>query len=151
VTALQPNEIGLATGNRWYMPMDPTLGSVVRYIWNAGAVVQMHWYDFAWGGCFAIKRRVLQDSNLLRRWGRAFCDDTVLIIPVKKLGLRVAFVPSLMMINRENIALVSFFRWVCRQMLNVRLTIPLGRQLSFMVWCQQLFHWQPPLCWLWDF
>jgi cellulose synthase/poly-beta-1,6-N-acetylglucosamine synthase-like glycosyltransferase len=123
-TALQPDDVGLATGNRWYMPMNPSLGSIVRYIWNAGAVVQMHWYDFAWGGCFAIKRRVLQESNLLKRWGRAFCDDTVLIIPVKKLGLRVAFVPSLMMINRENISLDAFYHWVCRQMLNVRLYHP---------------------------
>ena len=84
----------------------------------------MHWHDFAWGGCFAIKRRVLQESNLLKRWGRAFCDDTVLIIPVKKLGLRVAFVPSLMMINRENISFDAFYHWVCRQMLNVRLYHP---------------------------
>jgi cellulose synthase/poly-beta-1,6-N-acetylglucosamine synthase-like glycosyltransferase len=106
------------------MPTNPEFGSIVRYIWNAGAVVQMHWHDFAWGGCFAIKRRVLRESNLLRRWGRAFCDDTVLIKPVRKLGLRVAFVPNLMMINRENIALGAFHRWVCRQMLNVRLYHP---------------------------
>jgi GT2 family glycosyltransferase len=123
-TALRPDDVGLATGNRWYMPTNPTLGSIVRYVWNAGAVVQMHWHQFAWGGCFAIKRRVLQESNLLKRWGRAFCDDTVLIIPVKKMGLRVEFVPSLMMINRENISLDSFYHWVCRQMLNVRLYHP---------------------------
>ncbi len=123
-TGLQPGDVGLATGNRWYMPTDPSLGSIVRYIWNAGAVVQMHWHGFAWGGCFAIKRRVLQESNLLKRWGRAFCDDTVLVIPVKKMGLRVAFVPSLMMINRENISLDGFYHWVCRQMVNVRLYHP---------------------------
>jgi cellulose synthase/poly-beta-1,6-N-acetylglucosamine synthase-like glycosyltransferase len=123
-TALQPADVGLATGNRWFMPMTPGIGSIVRYIWNSGAVVQMHWHDFAWGGCFAIKRCVLQQSNLLKRWGRAFCDDTVLIVPVKKLGLRIAFVPRLMMINRENISLVAFYRWVCRQMLNVRLYHP---------------------------
>jgi glycosyltransferase involved in cell wall biosynthesis len=123
-TGLQPPDVGLATGNRWYMPSNPSLGSLVRYVWNAGAVVQMHWHGFAWGGCFAIKRRVLQESNLLKRWGRAFCDDTVLVVPVKKLGLRVAFVPSLMMINRENISLDGFYRWVCRQMVNVRLYHP---------------------------
>jgi cellulose synthase/poly-beta-1,6-N-acetylglucosamine synthase-like glycosyltransferase len=123
-TALQPDDVGLATGNRWYMATNPSLGSIVRYIWNAGAVVQMHWHDFAWGGCFAIKRRVLSESNLLKRWGRSFCDDTVLIIPVKKIGLRVAFVPSLMMINRENISLHGFYHWACRQMLNVRLYHP---------------------------
>lgn len=31
-TALQPDDVGLATGNRWYMPTDPSLGSIVRYI-----------------------------------------------------------------------------------------------------------------------
>lgn len=123
-TALKPDDVGLATGNRWYMPTNPTVGSIVRYVWNAGAVVQMHWHDFAWGGCFAIKYRVLQESNLLKRWGRAFCDDTVLINPVKKMGLRVEFVPSLMMINRESISLVGFYHWLCRQMVNVRLYHP---------------------------
>jgi glycosyltransferase involved in cell wall biosynthesis len=123
-TGLQPADVGLATGNRWYMPTNPSLGSLVRYVWNAGAVVQMHWHGFAWGGCFAIKRRVLQESNLLKRWGRAFCDDTVLVVPVKKIGLRVVFVPSLMMINRENTSLDGFYHWVCRQMVNVRLYHP---------------------------
>jgi cellulose synthase/poly-beta-1,6-N-acetylglucosamine synthase-like glycosyltransferase len=123
-TALMPDDVGVATGNRWYMPNCLTVGALVRYTWNAAAVVQMYWHRIAWGGTLALKARVLRESDLLDKWGLAFCEDTMLHAQLKKLGLRVDFVPSLMMINRENISLTAFYRWVSRQMVNVRLYHP---------------------------
>ena len=38
--ALEGEHVGAASGNRWYMPTEPDCGSIVRYLWNAGAVVQ---------------------------------------------------------------------------------------------------------------
>ncbi len=123
-TALQDERVGAATGNRWYMPGNPTIGSLVRYTWNAAAVVQMVWYRVAWGGTLAIKTRVLRETDILEKWGQAFCEDTMLFGVLKKIGLRVAFVPSLMMINREECDLGGFFRWVGRQLLTARLYHP---------------------------
>jgi cellulose synthase/poly-beta-1,6-N-acetylglucosamine synthase-like glycosyltransferase len=123
-TALEPADVGAATGNRWYMPQTLSMGSVVRYAWNAAAIVQMYWYRIAWGGTLAIKTRVLRESDMLDRWGRAFCEDTMQFAQLEKLGLRVAFVPSLMMINRENTSLAGFYRWVIRQLVTVRLYHP---------------------------
>jgi glycosyltransferase involved in cell wall biosynthesis len=123
-TALEPADVGAATGNRWYMPQTLSTGSVVRYAWNAAAIVQMYWYRIAWGGTLAVKTRVLRESDMLDRLGRAFCEDTMQFEQLQKLGLRVAFVPSLMMINRENTSLGGFYRWVIRQLLTVRLYHP---------------------------
>ncbi len=123
-TALSDERVGAATGNRWYMPNTPAVGALARYTWNAAAVVQMVWYHVAWGGTLAIKTRVFRETDILEKWGHAFCEDTMVFGMLKKIGLRVAFVPSLMMINREDCDLGSFFRWVLRQLLTARLYHP---------------------------
>lgn len=123
-TALEPAHVGVATGNRWYRPTEPTTGSLVRYAWNAAAVVQMYWYSIAWGGSLAIKSAVIRKAGLVELWRRAFCEDTMLLREVGKVGYRVRFVPSLMMINREACDVKSFFLWVRRQLLTARLYHP---------------------------
>ncbi len=123
-TTLADEQVGAATGNRWYMPRSHSVGSLVRYSWNAAAVVQMYWYRVAWGGTLAVKTRLFRETDLLEKWGNAFCEDTMLYGMLKKHGLRVAFVPSLMMINREECDLGGFFRWVCRQLMTARLYHP---------------------------
>lgn len=124
VAPLADERIGAATGNRWYMPAEATWASLVRYVWNSAAVVQMFCHHIAWGGTLAIKTGVLRDSDLLDRWGRAFCEDTMLYKVLRQRGLRVAFVPSLMMVNREACDMLGYFRWVRRQMLTTRLYHP---------------------------
>lgn len=123
-TALQDERVGAATGNRWYMPAKLSLGSLVRYSWNAAAVVQMYWYRIAWGGTLAVKTRVFRETDLLDRWSRAFCEDTMLFTQLQRAGLRLAFVPALMMVNREDCDVGGFFRWVRRQLLTARLYHP---------------------------
>jgi len=123
-TALRDEQVGAATGNRWYMPGTPSVGALVRYTWNAAAVVQMYWYQVAWGGTLAIKTSVLRETDVLARWSRAFCEDTMLYSVLRQAGKRVAFVPPLMMINREDCQLGGFFQWVKRQLLTARLYHP---------------------------
>ncbi|MCG8651280.1 MAG: glycosyltransferase family 2 protein [Pirellulales bacterium] len=89
-TALADPNVGAATGNRWYMPDQPSIGSMIRYVWNAAAVVQMHAYNIAWGGTLAVKTHVLRETELLEQWGRAFCEDTMLFEFLKQRRLRLA-------------------------------------------------------------
>lgn len=124
VAPLADERVGVATGNRWYMPAEVSWGSLVRYLWNTAAVVQMFWYRIPWGGTLALKTKVFRQFDLLDRWGNAFCEDTMLYEVMRNLGLRVAFVPSLMMVNREGDDIPGFFRWVRRQLLTARLYHP---------------------------
>lgn len=121
---LAEDRVAAATGNRWYVPGVASWGSLVRRLWNAAAVVQMFWFKIPWGGTLALKLDVVRRSNLLERWGNALCEDTMLYAALRPMGYRVAFVPSLMMINREGCDLESFFRWVRRQLLTARLYHP---------------------------
>lgn len=109
--------IGATTGNRWYMPEDAGYGSLVRYQWNAGAVVPMFWHGIAWGGSVALRASFVRDSNYRERMRHALCEDTMLFDTLRKVGLKLRFVPSILMINRESIGLLSFFRFCRRQML----------------------------------
>jgi cellulose synthase/poly-beta-1,6-N-acetylglucosamine synthase-like glycosyltransferase len=122
---LAEERFGAATGNRWYMPETGSWGALVRYLWNAAAIVQMYWYEVPWGGTLAVKRKAIDDAGLLDRWSHAFCEDTMLRRQLGKHGLRVKFVPSLMMVNREDCALGSCLSWIRRQLLTARLYHPL--------------------------
>ena len=117
--------VGAATGNRWYMPETSSWGALVRYLWNAAAIVQMYWYEVAWGGTLAVKRKVIDELDLLGRWRQALCEDTMLYRQLGKQGLRVKFVPALMMVNREDCGLGSCLSWIRRQLLTMRLYHPL--------------------------
>lgn len=124
-TALQPSDVGAVTGNRWYMPEVPSQGALIRYVWNAAAVVQMYWYRIAWGGSLAIKMDSIRAANLLERWQHALCEDTMLSQQLSRIGQKVQFTPSLMMINREDCSVGSYLRWVKRQLLTARLYHPM--------------------------
>jgi cellulose synthase/poly-beta-1,6-N-acetylglucosamine synthase-like glycosyltransferase len=123
-TALANENVGAVTGNRWYMPDRSNAGALIRYVWNAAAVVQMYWYGIAWGGTLAIKMESLRRAGLLDRWKKSLCEDTMLRSQLSRINQRVEFVPSLMMINREDCSLSSFMPWVERQLLTARLYHP---------------------------
>lgn len=129
VAPLAEERVAVATGNRWYVPTAASWGGLVRRLWNAAAVVQMYWFHIPWGGTLALKLDFVRRSDLLRRWGNALCEDTMLYTVAKQMGYRVAFVPSLMMINREGCSPAGFYRWVRRQLLTTRLYHPAWRMV----------------------
>ena len=98
---LQDPRVGVSSGNRWYMPATPTAGSLVRYLWNAAAVVQMYWYEIGWGGSLAINAKFLRQSDLRQRLANAFGEDSTICRCARAHGYRIAFSPSLVMVNRE--------------------------------------------------
>jgi hypothetical protein len=121
VSPFNDPEVGVASGNRWYMPDHPTMGALVRYIWNAAAVVQMYWNRFTWGGSVAIRAEVVRSQQLQDRWRNAVAEDTAIYGVVRQRGLRAAFVPSLMIVNREVCSVREFCSWMKRQLLVGRL------------------------------
>jgi cellulose synthase/poly-beta-1,6-N-acetylglucosamine synthase-like glycosyltransferase len=124
VTPLNHPKIGATTGNRWYIPNGRYWGTLVRYIWNVSALVQMFLYGIPWGGTLAIKTSVLRQTGLLDKWGRAYGEDTMIRSVLAKHKLKVKFVPSLIMLNREECDLPSLRYWFQRQLLSSRLYHP---------------------------
>jgi hypothetical protein len=130
VQPFRDKDVAATTGNRWYMPARPTLASLVRYAWNAGAAVQMYWGRCTWGGGMALRARLFHETDLRERWRHAVASDTALDAAVRQAGGKVAFVPALMSVNRESCTLMSFWRFVQRQLLHSRLK---GRDWPFIV------------------
>ncbi|MGO9111615.1 MAG: glycosyltransferase [Thermoguttaceae bacterium] len=121
---LKDPRVGVSSGNRWYMPARPTAGSLVRYLWNAAAVVQMYWYKIGWGGSLAISAKFLRESDLRQRLNNAFGEDSTICRSAQAHGYRIAFSPSLVMVNRETCSLKGVFGFLQRQLLTVRLHNP---------------------------
>jgi len=124
VTPLNDSKVDGTTGNRWYLPSGKYWGTTIRYLWNAASVPQMYFYNICWGGSLAIKTEVFRQTGLLSKWEKAFCEDTMLFQVLRHQRKKIKFVPSLMMLNREECTLSSFFGWSKRQLLNTRLYHP---------------------------
>jgi cellulose synthase/poly-beta-1,6-N-acetylglucosamine synthase-like glycosyltransferase len=121
VLPLTDPKVGATTGIRWFMPTPASWGSLVRYLWNAAASVQMYALHIPWGGSLALRADVFRRSNLLQQWAVSLWEDTGSYRTIRDLGLQLQFVPAATMVNRETIDLKGCFRFIRRQMLNVRL------------------------------
>ena len=124
VSPLQDPQIGVASGIRWYAPREANPGTLVRAVWNAGAVIQMLALEIAWGGSIALNRQVFQNPLLVESWSKMMWDDTGLKAIVSKLGLHIGFAPAATMVNQESISLRSCYRFIARQLMNVRFYHP---------------------------
>ncbi|MDR0610101.1 MAG: glycosyltransferase family 2 protein [Planctomycetaceae bacterium] len=131
VEPLSDPRFAAATGQRWYIPVTPNPGSLIRYLWNAAAVVQLYLYRIAWGGSLALRRDLFTEGNLLNDWKTAFTDDAAISQSVQMIGGKTAFVPTLFMVNRETCSLRSFHRWVKRQLLCAKLHHPAWNAVAF--------------------
>lgn len=113
--SLSDPEVGVSTGARWYLPSDAGLGSMTRYFWNVGAVVQIWLNGFAWPGSMAIKASVLREAGIVAAWRDSLFDGPIVVQQVRGAGYKIRFVPSVMIVNRERISLADFSAWVERQ------------------------------------
>lgn len=111
----------VASGMRWYAPSRNNPGTLVRYLWNAAAFVQMYLYKIPWGGSLAIKRTLFSEHGLSDRWRTSFTDDVSVSKIVDEAEMKVEYVPTIIMLNRETCRLSNFFSWVQRQMLYTKL------------------------------
>lgn len=123
VSPLSDKSIGATTGNRFFPANPPAVGGRLKHVWNAAAVVQMMLYQIAWGGSVAIRRSVLEQSDLLSRWRTAFCEDTMLSRVLSQNGWQLYRVPNLIVSNHETTDLGPAYRWIVRQLLTSRLYV----------------------------
>lgn len=124
VSPLTNVKVGATTGNRWYVPTGNYWGSLVRYVGNVSTVVQMFLFQIPWGGSIAIKTEVIHLTGLLEKWEQAFTEDFTLHNALKKYGLQVKFVPSLLMVNREESDLLGLIENLQRLLLSSRFYHP---------------------------
>ncbi len=109
--------VGVSTGQRWFFPDNPTLGSMGRFWWNAYAMTRMVHYQHPWGGTMAATRAIIEDERLHERLRHALAEDTTIGHFSADHGYGVYFEPTLYMINREDISVRDFMEFELRQVL----------------------------------
>ncbi|BAY09470.1 glycosyltransferase [Calothrix sp. NIES-2098] len=124
VNPLAHPKVGATTGGPWYLPEGKYWWSLVPYISNVSLVIQKYLFGMPWGGSLAIKIEVLHQSGLLNKWSLALCEDIAIASVLRKYKMRVKFVPSLLMVNREDCDLPSLRDRIQRQLICSRLYHP---------------------------
>lgn len=115
VEPLADPSIGASTGNRWYLPSDAGLGSMTRYLWNVGVVIQFWLNEFVLPGSMAFRSDALDKMGMVAAWRTSLFDGPVVVRQLRSAGYKVRFVPSVMVANREKISLRDFISWLERQ------------------------------------
>lgn len=113
---LQNPRVGATFGNRWFTPTVSTYGGLVRYLWNAAAVVPMALLSIPWGGCLAMRRSAFDQATIADKWSKAIVHDAPIVECLKALKLKIRFVPNLMMPIREQCSWSFCLDFIKRQM-----------------------------------
>lgn len=124
VAPLAADTADMATGNRWYDPTAAGLGSLIRFIYNANAVIPMHEGRMTWGGSLALARRVFADPSFQEYLLRSPTEDATVRDAVERHGRRLAMLPHLMVPSGDGIGLSACLRFIRRQLLWTRLYHP---------------------------
>ncbi|HEY3969152.1 MAG TPA: glycosyltransferase family 2 protein [Planctomycetaceae bacterium] len=114
-------DVGATTGVRWFIPEESNPGSLVRYVWNAAAIAQMHAFGIGWGGSLALRTSLLRETGMLEKWSQIMFEDTFTVNEVHLLGKKLKYVPEATMSNRESIDVAGCTKFISRQVLNARM------------------------------
>ncbi|MBL8888505.1 MAG: glycosyltransferase family 2 protein [Planctomycetaceae bacterium] len=147
VFPLAQREVGAATSNQWFEPREWSLGSWVRSVWHAGAIVPTAMLGNPWAGGFAIRQADLAESGLIEAWRTSIIDDGPVREGLQRLGKRIEFVPQNIVINREACRLDYCLRYVARMltwsrlfestfwMTGIHALVTTTIQLMIVLWC----------------
>jgi ceramide glucosyltransferase len=118
VAPLADENVGAATGYRWFTPEAANFPSVLRAAWDAVSCGMLGPGDnrFVWGGAMTIRRQTFAEAEVLKRWKNTVSDDYALAAAVRALGLTVAYAPGALVPSPEPISMRGLFSWVRRQM-----------------------------------
>ena len=116
IAPLSNKKIGVVTGNQWFEPAMSTPGSIVRSLWNAGALVPTALLNNPWAGTFAMRMEDVRRAKLQKIWRKSIVDDGPIRQALQPLGLSIYFSPALIMVNRDRCTFGYVNRYVSRML-----------------------------------
>lgn len=127
VAPLSDEQVGAATGYRWFVPMRGNLASHLRAVWNASVASALgddaH-RNFCWGGSTAIRRETFYQLNILAEWRGTVSDDYVLTHTLQRARLPIRFVPRCLVASHEDCTWRQLFEFTTRQLKITRVYAP---------------------------
>ncbi|HEX6123876.1 MAG TPA: glycosyltransferase family 2 protein [Pyrinomonadaceae bacterium] len=125
--ALSNQDVGVATGYRWFFSRQVTFASEMRSVWNASIVSALgpnRKSNFCWGGSTAIRRDVFEKLNIRERWRGTFSDDFTMTRIVNEAGLDIVFVPAALVASVGSCTAGELLEFTTRQMKITRVYAP---------------------------
>lgn len=119
VGPLTEENVGAATGYRWFLSKTPTLASELRSAWNASiasALGPNTNSNFCWGGSMAIRREVWERLNLTEQLRGTLSDDFTVTRAMNDANLEIRFVPQALTPSIENCTIRQLLEFTTRQM-----------------------------------
>lgn len=127
VAPLADNNIGAATGYRWFFSKRMSLWSELLSVWNASiasALGANERTNFCWGGSTALRRDIFEKIDMRKKWKGTLSDDFALTSSVRKAGLTVKFVPQALTPTIVEATFWQLFEFTNRQMKITRVYMP---------------------------
>jgi len=119
VASLQDENVGAATGYRWFVPVGGGFASHLRSVWNAAIASALgadEKKNFCWGGSTAIRRSTFEKSKVLEHWRGTVSDDFALTRAVHEAGLPIKFAPRCLTPSFEGCSLGELAEFTTRQL-----------------------------------
>lgn len=149
VAPLENEEIGCASGYRWFVQKRGGLATHLRSVWNAsvasalGANMKS---NFCWGGATAIRREIFEKLDMCEKWRGTLSDDFAVTRAMHEAKLPIYFVPQALTASVEDCSLRELFEFTTRQIKITRVyaqhlwvNLFIGSFLFVLVWIWGIF------------
>jgi cellulose synthase/poly-beta-1,6-N-acetylglucosamine synthase-like glycosyltransferase len=127
VAPLADENVGAASGYRWFAPARGGLASQLRAVWNASVASALGadgMRNFCWGGATAIRRSTFERLNVVEQWRGALSDDFMLTRALHAAKLPVYFTPNCLTASHEDCGWRELFEFTTRQIKITRVYAP---------------------------
>src|ERR1051325_7977594 len=119
VAPLADEQVGAATGYRWFVPLGLNVASQLRAVWNASiasALGQAREKNFCWGGSTAIRRSTFEAVNIREHWRGTVSDDFAVTKALHEAKLPIHFVPACLVPAVDDCTFSELFEFTNRQL-----------------------------------
>jgi len=119
VGPLSDEDIGAATGYRWFIPVNGGMASHLRSVWNASiasALGARGDKNFAWGGSTAIRRSTFERLKIGERWRGSVSDDFTMTRVLQEARLPIHFVPACLVASFDQCTMKELVEFTNRQL-----------------------------------
>ena len=127
VAPLIDENLGAATGYRWFVPYRGGLASRLRSVWNASvasALGDNSAKNFCWGGSTAIRRSTFERLDIVKRWQGSVSDDFTLTRALHEARLPIHFTPDCLVPSIGDCDLRELLEFTTRQLKITRVYAP---------------------------
>ncbi|HKC63603.1 MAG TPA: glycosyltransferase family 2 protein [Pyrinomonadaceae bacterium] len=127
IEPLYDEEVGAATGYRWFIPVRGGFASRLRSVWNASissALGERVRRNFCWGGSTAIHRETFERARVLEAWSGAASDDFAMTRALNRAHLPIHFVPCCLTVSHEDCNWRELLEFTTRQLKITRVYAP---------------------------